>query len=405
MFDFNVGLVRHGDFAYRLVVRSWRTCQWTRAFVVWQDFLNDLGLTLETVQGVTRCGQGMEANCRYFGIDAIEKHVGLDLTHLGSLGLLVEDSKWNLADTSSDMCRGDALRKVTNPSRVKFPGGLDRWIAARLEEKGFAASMEALHGRPADAAVQAIDTVCVDDIQNFWAGWNESHTVDQIVIIGCGAMNDNPTQYLLNKDVGGLFVDKSTERVVEGRRGFARPHRMIINATADPSDKFSALLDKYARFVRRVDVVQVDIDSYDAVVVFELLKRTRPKAIVVEVRHMAPFPFRYACIQCEMGYGYGGANLNYWIHELGLRGFQLEALDRLDAVFVRGPAPVALVERQKLLGTLACYLRNTLVTQAPAELLGRWQMGQFMEPTRENLESLHLSFREVDKDFRFHLDA
>merc|ERR1712224_1040707 len=69
------------------------------------------------------------------------------------------------------------------------------------------------------------------------------------------------------------------------------------------------------------------------------------------------------------GLPWGGANLNYWVHELQVRGYHLARMDFRDAVFVhQSKRPVA-DARKQLISTLACYLRNFFADSTPKLLL------------------------------------
>lgn len=117
--------------------------------------------------------------------------------------------------------------------------------------------------------------------------------------------------------------------------------------------------------------MQVDIDTADGPVVMKLLEVTSPQAVVVEVRNFVPFPLRYAFLATDSdGLKWGGATLGFWLHELGVRGFELARMDRLDAVFLRArPGAAEGARQRRLLAALGCYLRNLLQEPTPAFLL------------------------------------
>lgn len=195
-------------------------------------------------------------------------------------------------------------------------------------------------------------------------------TARQLIIVGCGSLDSEPTQLLIEKGSGGLFLDASSREIKIARLGsIAGPHRRILNETVTTSNVLN-LLTVHEQFIKHTEVIQVDIDTIDGPILLKLVEATAPKAVVVEVRNFLPFPFRYACLSIDThGLPWGGANLNYWIYELRLRGFEIAMMDHRDAVFVQRSVRPIQDPQWHLLGTLACYLRNTLAVRNPEVLL------------------------------------
>ncbi|CAK0900094.1 unnamed protein product, partial [Prorocentrum cordatum] len=257
-------------------------------------------------------------------------------------------------------------------------------------------------------AAMARRGLCRDEVAEFFASWAPP-AGGQMLVIGCAggeSMTNNPTQALIDAGLGGLFIDARKRHIARARRKFGGPHRMIINATVTPS-VLPGMLQQHSRFVQQTEVVQVDVDSFDGPLLMQLLEVVSPSVIVVEVRHVLPFPFRYACVECKFDEvvahrNLWGATLGYWVHELERRGYEVGAMDQLDALFVRRGSTRPHQDRRELfLATMACYLRNRLIVRRPRDLFVPG--GKPVEPTRANLEAIRANLTRIHSGFRFAL--
>eukprot|EP00928_Gymnodinium_smaydae_P036925 TRINITY_DN25720_c0_g1_i1.p1 TRINITY_DN25720_c0_g1~~TRINITY_DN25720_c0_g1_i1.p1 ORF type:complete len:517 (+),score=92.54 TRINITY_DN25720_c0_g1_i1:67-1551(+) len=364
----------------RLVVRAWLTCHWTRVYVVSEAGLKRLGMSQKQALEVRRCGPSIRHNCRFYDARSFERRTGVRAgSQSGSLvlGYFVDDSLWEIAPAAE--CASDAaFQPVDHPLRHLHPHGFTRWLAARLAENDLELSKED-EGSASALALAALPDMCVEDVassgvwEQLWPGESDdAATARQLLVIGCGDLGGEPTDPLLERGAGGLFLDADRAAVRRARaseRGSA-PGRLVLNATVSPAS-LASLLRAHASFVRNVDVLQVDIDTMDGPVVMRALQLLRPQAVVVEVRNFLPLPFRYACLTTNtQQLPWGGASLGYWLRELSLRGFELIRMDARDAVFARRGLPGTEMDpRRRLLGALGCYLRNMLSEPSPALLL------------------------------------
>mmetsp|Transcript_95875 Transcript_95875/g.310784 ORF Transcript_95875/g.310784 Transcript_95875/m.310784 type:complete len:506 (+) Transcript_95875:99-1616(+) len=378
-------LAEAGKALLRLVVRSWRACQGTLVIGVTGGSLAQVGLDMSTAHTIRKCGNSMAHRCSFHEASVFRTVVGVaweeDVAGEQLVGYFLQDSFW--AQLDLEQCSDAAsFHPMEHPLRASYPQGFDLWISERLLDRGFlvedgkavAADGDG-HSITAEAA-EATSQVCSDDVSEVWdLFWppERPETPKQIVIIGCGSLSSEPTGPLLDRGAGGLFID-ADRRVIRMALAGPRvaPHRRILNSTVSVGS-VPRLLRTHAPFVRDVEVLQVDIDTVDGPVVMKLLEFLSPRAVVVEVRNFLPFPFRYACLTTDTkGLAWGGANLAYWLYELGIRGYRLLRMDSLDAVFVHHDDPVAtaadLTGRRHFLGTLGCYVRNMLKERPPAAL-------------------------------------
>jgi len=364
----------------RLVVRAWLSCRWAYALTVFQADLEKLGASLEEMKTVRRCGYSIALNCHFYKPAVFERMTGVAWEAGGAdpVGYLLQDGLWNHEDASAELCEDvTSFRSVPHPLRRLHPAGLGGWLAARLGEQGWADAAGGAAASPVELAMEALPEVCSSNVREVWDSLRPGgFAARQMIIVGCGSMSSEPTQPLLERGAGGLFLDANAREIAEARQSrLAGPHRMILNTTVTPSNVLG-LLRAHAAFVREVDVLQVDIDTVDGPVVLKLLQVVTPLAVVVEMRNFVPFPLRYAFLSPDTdGLSWGGASLAYWMHELGLRGYELARMDRMDAVFLRAEARPAAERRRRLLGILACYLRNLLLEPSPSSLFAERARG------------------------------
>mmetsp|Transcript_123536 Transcript_123536/g.349252 ORF Transcript_123536/g.349252 Transcript_123536/m.349252 type:complete len:448 (-) Transcript_123536:139-1482(-) len=357
----------------RLVVRTWQQCQWAWAMPITEELRAKLGGS-EGLSAVRRCGNSIRTNCRFYTASVFQSSTGLDAQRLGFpllVGYLVTDAMWEekLDVTAADCADATSFVGIRHPLQALHPDGFGPWIGARMAELGldFDASMKA--ERLDEVLVEALPDVCTDDTHftDLWdALWPGEQTAEQMIIVGCADMGDEPTASLLDKGAGGLFLDGNMKAVQRARERQPGSHRLILNATVSPSN-VQTILRTHAPFARRVDVLQVDIDSADGPVVQRLLEVVSPRAVVVEFREFVPFPLRYSFLDVDTdGLPWGGANLAFWMRELKRSGYELTRMNGQDAAFVRGlqvPDPP-----RRALSILACYLRRVLQLPSPSSL-------------------------------------
>lgn len=100
----------------------------------------------------------------------------------------------------------------------------------------------------------------------------------------------------------------------------------------------------------RVDLVVVDIDSYDAPLLEQMLSCTRPRMVIVEVNPDIPPPLRFTVeylprrevdveaqdsVQGDTElYGFFGASITHWVAMLQPHGYALVGIENHDAIFV-----------------------------------------------------------------------
>uniref|UniRef100_A0A7S4WC06 Methyltransferase FkbM domain-containing protein n=1 Tax=Alexandrium monilatum TaxID=311494 RepID=A0A7S4WC06_9DINO len=359
----------------RLVVRAWLTCQWVNVFAVTEALLRRVDMSKEQVYDVRRCGRSIRENCHFYEASLFEERTGMALgpdVHGSVLGYFVQDSDW--LDAEPEECEDRAsFRFVKHPLQWLHPEGLDGWLSRQLHDQGLdVASVADASRPPTELAMDAMRDVYSDDVAEVWESlWPGDSSARQMIIIGCGNLHSEPTQPLLDKGTGGLFVDASTKAIRQAKySSYAGPHRVILNRTVDPANVVG-LLREHAPSLWEVDVVQVDIDTVDGPVLMKILEVTSPRAVVVELRNFVPFPFRYAYFATDTdGLKLGGATLAFWMHELRVRGFELERMDRRDAVFVRRPPGASAdLQRRHFLAAMGCYMCNLLREPTPAFLL------------------------------------
>ncbi|CAE8633761.1 unnamed protein product [Polarella glacialis] len=198
--------------------------------------------------------------------------------------------------------------------------------------------------------------VCAGPVSDIWESlWPGKATASKIIIIGCGVLKEEPTQPLLDKGAGGLFIDMDKTRVRHAIFNMAAPSRLILNMSVQ-AHHMRHLVKEHRSFAKGAEVIQVDIDTVDGPVMNALLEVTSPVALVVELREFLPMPFRYSCLTTDTkGLAWGGSNLAYWLHALGLRGFYLARMDGRDAVFLHKSISSPQT-RSHLLGAMGCYL-------------------------------------------------
>eukprot|EP00929_Paragymnodinium_shiwhaense_P121357 TRINITY_DN93576_c0_g1_i1.p1 TRINITY_DN93576_c0_g1~~TRINITY_DN93576_c0_g1_i1.p1 ORF type:complete len:457 (-),score=38.08 TRINITY_DN93576_c0_g1_i1:217-1587(-) len=359
-----------GEGFYAFVLRTWRSCSFAWAIPVTK---NALAASNEDYRSVGRCGRGVAFNCRYYEAGTLERKTGL-VVDPSIAGYLITDGMWAESGLEADACKtSDSFIRVTHPLRSLHPQGFGPWIAERLQDKGLALATSREVSRSLksfeELAATALSEVCVENIddESLWDDLFPPKTAaPQMLVVGCADMRDNPTQSLLRRGSGGLFVDADRQSI-RWAKYLETANRKIINVTVTRAN-LPELLHQYRAFVGDVQVVQMDIDSADAPLLLAILEQITPKVVVVEVRNFLPFPFKYAFLSGSTdSLAWGGATLNYWLTELGVRGYELYRMDSLDAVFVRSH-PIG-DRRRHYLSILACYLNTVLRLPRPASFL------------------------------------
>eukprot|EP00913_Durusdinium_trenchii_P019473 g18305.t2 len=349
-------------------------CYWTNVFSVTEANLLEKGFS------INKCGPSIEHGCSFFDAEVIRKDpASASLFNSkapdGYLGSLI-GHYWVGQGSCSEFLDKDPFMQVPSPLRVLHPPGLwGRWLRRSLQEVGLEA----------------------DSLS------------DRMLVIGCSTMAGEPTQPLIDKGAGGLFLDMDRRAIRVARAQSSAPNRLIMNITVAPHT-VGSLLKEYKAFVEDLEVLQVDIDSFDGPMVQALLKLTQPKAVVVEIRDFVPFPFRYACLDSDTkSLPWGGANFAFWQHLLAQHGLYLVRMDHRDAVFARRKAP----DRRKFLGIMACYLRQYLLKPNPLQMVGPHTLDQntifrqhwiSSEPTTV-IDEIWQNLTTTRNDIRFFLDV
>ncbi|CAK9076240.1 unnamed protein product [Durusdinium trenchii] len=389
-------------------------CYWTNVFSVTEANLLEKGFSIKSLHEVSKCGPSIEHGCSFFDAEVIRKDpASASLFNSkapdGYLGSLI-GHYWVGQGSCSEFLDKDPFMQVPSPLRVLHPPGLwGRWLRRSLQEVGLEA--DSLSDRSLiDTALEAMPEICTDSVTDVWdSQWPDGTTPKSMLVIGCSTMAGEPTQPLIDKGAGGLFLDMDRRAIRVARAQSSAPNRLIMNITVAPHT-VGSLLKEYKAFVEDLEVLQVDIDSFDGPMVQALLKLTQPKAVVVEIRDFVPFPFRYACLDSDTkSLPWGGANFAFWQHLLAQHGLYLVRMDHRDAVFARRKAP----DRRKFLGIMACYLRQYLLKPNPLQMVGPHTLDQntifrqhwiSSEPTTV-IDEIWQNLTTTRNDIRFFLDV
>ncbi|CAE7601951.1 CTR1 [Symbiodinium sp. KB8] len=340
--------------------------------------LKSMGLQdLKQVRNVRRCGPSMAYGCTLYDASTIASSLlaevfrrkvpdGFDAFLIGDYfsALEIGCPDWVLKDE-------EAYLEVGLPGQPALdPQSWEAWLARHLPPSQLEDHRRSKTGSLLERTLAAIPDVCTHSVTDVWeALWPGTATATEMFVVGCGALNAEPTQPLVDKGAGGLFIDRDEKGVKLAKHTASAGNRLFLNTTVRPGD-VGHLLRRHAAFVRNVEVLQVDIDTVDGAVVQAALDHMHPRAVVVEVRDVVPFPIRYTCLaQDTQGVALGGANFAFWAYELQRRGYQLARLDSRDAVFVREEEAAPSTDR--LLGTLGCYLLHYMLAPEPTQFFRR----------------------------------
>ena len=397
IWDLHVGLVRANDeqetttaetssFSkhFFLVLREPRfnQCRWTKAIYVTAGAA-ERGITVDVLKGIQKCGPAMYAHrCTFVSASWIQSRPAFAAVFgrkvPGYLGFLLMHLWTSYNDSGCPewmMKEVDSFVVFPHPYRPlhQNPGIWGHWLKRSLRYgslTGLSESENMSTWQLMSTAMEEMPNICPGRVQHQWGSlWPELRPPKSMVILGCGALANEPTQPLLDKGAGGLFVDAGQDSINLAKQHSA-PHRMILHEKVTPHG-VAALLRKYSSYVQDVEVLQIDVDSIDGPLVEELLRHTQPRAVVVEIRDMIPFPFRYSCLTSfTKNLQWGGSNLAFWLKLFHQHGLHLAKMDHLDAVFIKMPPPSV----NKFLGILACYLKNFVLDPSPIELIGEEEL-------------------------------
>jgi len=394
---FTKGMHDRGAQALRLLTSTWGVCQSTIAFVVTTGFLSRSNMDLSHARLTNKCGPSIAHICHFQDVATFSAKLGVHWSPVPGdevAGFFLLDSMWKQLD--SEVCSDlSSFQRIKHPARSNMPNfDLPQWLLQQLDRVAIPACGE-LMGRSYvkvgdDSAKEACSQHLVEEmltatvdiwrysVKEVWAelypalfaGEQPLPSPFDLLVVGCATLESDPVSPLLDLGAGGLFLDADRHSIRVAQQKWAR-NRRILNATVHPGT-FHTLLAKHAEVLQNVQVLQVDIDSMDGPVVMKALEHFAPTAVVVELREVVPFPFRHACQTTNTrGVARGGANLNYWRCELGIRGYTLFAMDTQDAVFVRSEKAqkydaFARGERWRFLGMLGAYLRQVIATLPPS---------------------------------------
>ena len=367
-----------------LVLREPRfnQCRWTKAIYVTAGAA-ERGITVDVLKGIQKCGPAMYAHrCTFVSASWIQSRPAFAAVFgrkvPGYLGFLLMHLWTSYNDSGCPewmMKEVDSFVVFPHPYRPlhQNPGIWGHWLKRSLRYgslTGLSESENMSTWQLMSTAMEEMPNICPGRVQHQWGSlWPELRPPKSMVILGCGALANEPTQPLLDKGAGGLFVDAGQDSINLAKQHSA-PHRMILHEKVTPHG-VAALLRKYSSYVQDVEVLQIDVDSIDGPLVEELLRHTQPRAVVVEIRDMIPFPFRYSCLTSfTKNLQWGGSNLAFWLKLFHQHGLHLAKMDHLDAVFIKMPPPSV----KKFLGILACYLKNFVLDPSPIELIGEEEL-------------------------------
>ena len=400
IWDLHVGLVKDNDehetttletssFSkhFFLVLREppFNQCRWTKVIYVTAEAA-ERGITVDVLKGIQKCGPQMYLHrCSFVSASWIQSRPALATVFgrkvPGYLGFVLMHLWSNAFGSNAGKCPewmmkdADPFVVFPHPYRPlhQNPGFWGHWLKRSLRYgslSGWSESENMSTWQLVSTAMEEMPNICCGRVEDQWGSlWPELRPPKSMVILGCGSLENEPTQPLLDKGAGGLFVDANPAMINLAKQHSA-PHRMILHEKVTPHG-VAALLRKYSSYVQDVEVLQIDVDTIDGSLVEELLRHTQPRAVVVEIRDMIPFPFRYSCLTSfTQNLQWGGSNLAFWLKLFHQNGFHLAKMDHVDAVFIKMPPPSV----KTFLGTLACYLKNFVLDPSPIELIGEEEL-------------------------------
>lgn len=167
--------------------------------------------------------------------------------------------------------------------------------------------------------------------------------------------------------LAGLFVDADAAAAAEARRVLAEHRDVHVESVFLTPHNVRSLLQEH--LMEHVDIVKVDVDSFDVSLLDTILSALTADVLIVEFNYIIPPPFRYAqhYAQHEAGTavlhrGIFGASLAYLVEFMGSRGYLLYRMDSADTFWVhqRHAATFeAAVEHLRFpVDSWACYLRT-----------------------------------------------
>jgi len=142
----------------------------------------------------------------------------------------------------------------------------------------------------------------------------------------------------------GLAIEPDEQKLAKLAVGFAyRPGVAMASVRVTPRN--AAALLAACGVPERLEVLKVDIDSYDVLVVEALLAAFRPAVIVIEINTAVPPPIFFALAFAEdyrwEGGHYFGCSITAACDVLKPLGYALAALDYDNALFVRADLAAA----------------------------------------------------------------
>lgn len=167
------------------------------------------------------------------------------------------------------------------------------------------------------------------------AGWGSQRFVE----IGSGSTGGNAAVLAYECGWAGLMIDLSADAIASAQRRFARNPRVALVAVRVTPDNVNTLLAQQ-RYDRDVDVLSIDIDSYDYWI-FEALTVCSPRMLILEYNALFG-PERRVTIPLSQSVegapkGYGGASLAALADLAGRKGYRLVACEEagVNAFFLR----------------------------------------------------------------------
>ncbi|KAL3930288.1 MAG: hypothetical protein SGBAC_011827, partial [Bacillariaceae sp.] len=172
----------------------------------------------------------------------------------------------------------------------------------------------------------------------------------RLVNLGAGVRDDDPTFPLLDTgDWEGLLMDGDPNQEASMAERFPNDKKIQTHFSYITADSISALL-KQRGFDQHLDLLKIDIDSFDCFVMEAILKaKIRPSVIVMEVNVKFPANLRFSMLPGyvrendtseqhpfdseQRGHLYG-CSLAYQVHDLMRpNGYEVLYLDTNNAVY------------------------------------------------------------------------